>query len=169
MKKKLLISVPAAIMLLALYFMIFRFSGQDGEQSGSLSRLISEKCVEFINSISGKRWNDVMMEQLAAYFEHPIRKLAHFTEYCIMACLLYVIFYQWVELKLKYYLIIVIWVFLSAAADEFHQSFVPGRYASIADVFLDTSGGCFGLLLSRIFCKLMLRKIYNQKIRRDIE
>jgi VanZ family protein len=41
-----------------------------------------------------------------------------------------------------------------AATDEFHQSFVPGRTASVYDVLIDTSGACAALaaaLLWKIF------------------
>lgn len=142
-----MVTVPAAVLLLALYMLIFGFSAQDGEQSGSLSQMISEKCVEFINTLSGRHWSRVFMENLAEYFEHPIRKLAHFSEYACMGVLVFVILSQWLERGKRRYLLNVLWVFLSAAADEFHQYFVPGRYASFADVCLDTCGGVFGILL----------------------
>ena len=38
-------------------------------------------------------------------------------------------------------------LFLSGLADEIHQWFVPGRYASIWDVCLDFAGGMTGMLL----------------------
>ena len=158
--KKFQITVPAAILLLALYVLIFGFSAQDGAQSGSLSQLISEKCVELMNSISGKHWSRLFMDNLAEYFEHPIRKLAHFSEYACMGFLVYLILSQWMDKCRKLYLLSVLWVFLSAAADEFHQYFVPGRYASFADVCLDTCGGVFGMLL----CLAVANKIH--KIRR---
>ncbi len=44
-KKKIGITVLAAVLLLVLYVLIFGFSAQDGEQSGSISQIISEKCV----------------------------------------------------------------------------------------------------------------------------
>ena len=44
----------AAILLVLLYLLIFAFSGQNGEESGSLSAMISEKCAELLNAISGK-------------------------------------------------------------------------------------------------------------------
>lgn len=53
-KKKIAVSVVAAILLVLLYLLIFAFSGQDGEKSGSLSSMISEKCAELLNAISGK-------------------------------------------------------------------------------------------------------------------
>ena len=154
-----MVTVPAAVLLLALYMLIFGFSAQDGEQSGSLSQMISEKCVEFINTLSGRHWSRVFMENLAEYFEHPIRKLAHFSEYACMGVLIFVILSQWLERGKRRYLLNVLWVFLSAAADEFHQYFVPGRYASFADVCLDTCGGIFGILL----CLLVIKMISKSK------
>ncbi len=37
-----------------------------------------------------------------------------------------------------------------AALDEFHQSFVPGRTASVADVLLDTAGGIAAQILAAL-------------------
>ena len=88
-KKKIAVSVVAAILLVLLYLLIFAFSGQDGEKSGSLSSMISEKCAELLNAISGKHWTQNVIDSMAAYFEHPIRKLAHFSEYACMGVLLY--------------------------------------------------------------------------------
>ena len=83
-KKKIAVSVVAAILLVLLYLLIFAFSGQDGEESGSLSSMISEKCAELLNAISGKHWTQNVIDSMAAYFEHPIRKRAHFSEYACM-------------------------------------------------------------------------------------
>ena len=123
----------AAILLVLLYRLIFVFSGQDGEESGSLSAMISEKCAELLNAISGKHWTQNVLDSMAAYFEHPIRKLAHFSEYACMGVLLYGVWRPWKERGRKLYLLIVCWVFVSAGADEFHQLFIPGRYGCFAD------------------------------------
>jgi VanZ family protein len=40
---------------------------------------------------------------------------------------------------------------LYGISDEFHQYFVPGRYARVADVLFDTSGGLAMVLLLRKF------------------
>lgn len=146
-KRKILITVIAGVLLMALYALIFSFSAQDAETSGSLSRRISEKCVEIINNLSGHHWSDAVMESFAEYFEHPIRKLAHFAEYACMGILVYVLWIQWMKQGKTLYILTVIWVFLSATADEFHQLFVPGRCGSFADVLLDTAGGAFGMLM----------------------
>lgn len=156
--RRYLTTLVSAGLLLALYFLIFAFSGQDGEQSGSLSHRISEKCVEFMNVISGGHWTGVFREQLATYFEHPIRKLAHFSEYACMGILVYTMWRPWTKRGRKLYGLTALWVFLSAAADEIHQLFVPGRYGCFADVCLDTAGGCFGVL-----CCVAIEKLLHFK------
>ena len=161
LKRKLLVTCITAGLLGLLYCVIFGFSAQDSEASGSLSRLISHGCVEFFNSLSGTRWNAVRIAELAEYFEHPIRKLAHFAEYACMGILVYTLWSQWLKQGRGLYLLTVVWVFLSAASDEFHQYFVPGRYASVADVLLDTCGGAFGML----FC-ICLAALYRKRRRK---
>jgi VanZ family protein len=43
---------------------------------------------------------------------------------------------------------------LYAMTDEFHQSFVPGRYSSLFDVLVyDNLGACFAMLLAGLFLK----------------
>lgn len=155
--KKWAVTIVAALFLLLLYRIIFGFSAQDSEQSGSLSLMISEKCIELVNTISGKHWSDVVMGELAAYFEHPLRKLAHFTEYTCMGILVYTMWRPWKKRDKGLYGIVVLWVFISAAFDEFHQYFVPGRYSSFADVLLDTCGGIFGILISVFIEKIYLK------------
>lgn len=165
MKRKIAVTVPAAVLLLALYVFIFGFSAQDGEASGSLSQIISEKCVEFLNRLSGGHWTEDFMQNLSEYFEHPLRKLAHFAEYACMAVLLYVLWSQWIQKGRRLYLLIVLWVFFSAAGDEFHQWLVPGRYGSFWDVLLDTCGGAFGVL----FCAAVrgIRTRLRQRKKRE--
>ena len=78
-----------------------------------------------------------------------IRKLAHLTEYGIFSMLIY--------LSLKaprprgWELRMAGWALLAAGlyslSDEFHQSFVPGRTASLVDCGIDTVGAGLGLLL----------------------
>ena len=72
-----------------------------------------------------------------------IRKAAHVVEYFVLGILLFRTFrgssvssWNW-----RWPIFAVIVVALWAASDEFHQSFVPSRMASAADVAIDTAGG----------------------------
>jgi len=178
-KKKIVVSSLATIFLVLLYWLIFTFSEQDGETSGGLSRMISEKCIEIWNAIAHKNWSELMMKSLAEYFEHPVRKIAHFCEYAVMAGLLFGIWYPWIgicgnkfstrEVKRKLWQripllvkIIIPWVFVSAAFDEIHQLLVPDRYGNFADVLLDTAGGCFGLICC-IYSVIIMQKLQMRK------
>ncbi|MCR2047824.1 VanZ family protein [Acetatifactor muris] len=161
--RKSLLTGIISILLGILYYFIFHFSAQDSEQSGSLSRMVTEKCVAFMNVLSGAHWSDIKMAGLAEYFEHPVRKLAHFSEYACMGVLVYCLWNQWMRRGKALALLTVGWVFASAAADEFHQYFVPGRYASVADVLLDTCGGAFGVL-----CCVCVATLYQRRRRKTI-
>lgn len=155
--RKIVVTIGAGILLTALYGVIFSFSAQDAEQSGSLSRTVSEKWVEMINTLSNRQWSQTVMEKWIEYFEHPIRKLAHFTEYACMGVLVYTLWSQWMKRGKILYLLTIVWVALSAAADEFHQLFVPGRSGSLADVCLDTCGGAAGMLFCIFSGKMLAR------------
>ena len=177
--KKIVVSSLATIFLVLLYSLIFTFSEQDGETSGGLSRKVSETFVEIWNSLANKNWSEQIIESWALYFEHPVRKIAHFCEYAVMAFLLFFIWYPWIGIYGKGVIdkpqrkgkwkkipllvkIIIPWVFVSAAFDEIHQLFVPERWGNFGDVLLDTAGGCFGLFCCiygvRILGHLQMKK-----------
>jgi VanZ family protein len=76
-------------------------------------------------------------------FHIILRKLAHLTEYFISGLLLFRAFYKGNDKKREW-----LWaassllvVALIAAGDEFHQSFVLTRTASLVDVGIDIFGG----------------------------
>lgn len=157
-KGKLIYTALAGILLLALYFIIFLFSAQDGETSGGISFKVSQMSVDFWNNLTKQGWNEQIRLEWAQFFEHPIRKIAHFAEYALLGFLQYSILRcNWGNRKV-FFFIAVVWVLISATADEIHQLFVPGRWGSFADVILDTCGGICGILVCmsavRIFKKL---------------
>jgi VanZ family protein len=81
-----------------------------------------------------------------------IRKCAHLTEYAILALLFWRALRKPVRKDRRpweggHARLAVMLVALYAASDEFHQSFVPSRQASVVDVMIDTIGGVVGILL----------------------
>lgn len=83
---------------------------------------------------------------------HLFRKCGHLTEFAILALLLWRALRHSLETAPRRWHwpaagLALAGVFLYAASDEFHQSFVPGRTALISDMFIDTAGGAVGLLL----------------------
>ena len=163
---KLTVTITAAILLIILYSVIFVFSAQSGEQSTQTSMSFSERAVEFLNTLSGGRWSRQLIEELVLYFENPIRKLAHFTEYTCMGILVYLIWRPWMQRGKKLYLLILVWVFVSGALDELHQLFVPDRWCSFVDVCLDTCGGAFVLLVCVMASKMWIWNLYKKATRK---
>jgi len=94
-------------------------------------------------------------ETQVASIHFLIRKIAHFTEYAVFAFLAKRAFVTspnafiqryWFQLGL---FLIVIYSML----DEFHQSFVPSRTASIYDCAIDVFGGLTVLIVFRLCSK----------------
>lgn len=75
-------------------------------------------------------------------FHMIIRKCAHFIEYCILSFLFFRALLGEKRL-LSAHLLSVLFSFLYAVSDEYHQSFVLVRTASPIDVAIDTLGAAF--------------------------
>src|SRR5437016_8523898 len=91
-----------------------------------------------------------------------LRKVAHLTEYAILAALLWRAVYSGTNLKIKIStLFVTVWAVstLIAIADEFHQSLVASRTASIGDVRIDMIGAVVGLMICRSFTLRGLRPL----------
>ena len=89
-----------------------------------------------------------------------IRKLGHWSEYFVLAVLVLRAWDQgWVERSAaRPAIATLVWVFLYAVSDEFHQSFVARRMASVTDVLLDTFGGLCGVFFLRLWQHKKQRK-----------
>ena len=73
--------VPALLMM----YLIFSFSAQDGTTSGNLSYKVSEIIVETANDAFDLHWSSSEIKQHIKEIHHPVRKLAHMTEYFLLA------------------------------------------------------------------------------------
>jgi VanZ family protein len=79
------------------------------------------------------------------------RKIAHFTEYAILAYLAARAFRTSprATISKRWFLICATLIVVYALIDEFHQSFVPSRTASVYDSLIDMAGGLTALLVIR--------------------
>ena len=75
-----------------------------------------------------------------------MRKVAHFTEYAILGFLAARAFRTSTQ---RWFLICAALVVVYALLDEYHQSFVPSRTASIFDSMIDMAGGLAALIFIR--------------------
>ncbi len=84
-----------------------------------------------------------------------IRKAGHVIEYFMLGLLLFRAFrggstglWKW-----RWSLFALIGVVLWAMSDEWHQSFVPTRAASVVDVGIDTAGGILAQFIGALFTR----------------
>ena len=91
---------------------------------------------------------DISPERLA-FIHFIVRKVAHFTEYAVLAFLAARLFRSSSKslLRKNWFAWSILLVALYALLDEYHQSFVPSRTASLFDSLIDTIGGLTALLI----------------------
>ncbi|MGL5051854.1 MAG: VanZ family protein [Fusobacteriaceae bacterium] len=115
-----------------IMMLIFWFSSRDGGESREQSSYVE------------KGINRVVRE---GKVKINIRKKAHFFIYLTLGS---TAFLSYSRRGKKEILTTLCFVTLYAMTDEYHQSFIIGRGASIRDVIIDASGGLSGALLVKI-------------------
>ena len=92
-------------------------------------------------------------EERIAIVHFIVRKLAHFTSYGVLGLLAVRAFASSSQVFLREHwkLASVLLIVTYALLDEFHQSFVPSRSASIFDSLIDIAGGLFAVLCLAYF------------------
>ena len=146
-RKEIFLSLAIIWMLV-----IFVFSAQKSEESTKLSNGAGRYVVTTVNEVMDKGWDEETVEEYALEIDHPVRKLAHATEYAILALLWFG------ALGSKPQAVVI--AFLYACTDEFHQLFVPGRAGLFADVLIDTSGAAVAMLVVWFVCRV--NKAFNK-------
>lgn len=143
--KRTLFRITMLILLGLTFISIFNFSNQDGQASSGLSKKVARKIVDvfpYTKNLSEKTKNKIVEKT-----QPIIRKGAHLSIYTLVGIFI-MSFISTYKIHLKYKFLISILVGLVyASSDEIHQSFIPGRTASIIDVGIDTLGVTLGIIL----------------------
>lgn len=145
------------VLLLCTFYIIFGFSSQDGEESGGISKRITEFILE--KSSKYNSLEQTKKEEVSKRTERIIRKIAHFSIYTLVGFLLMALFSTYENIKRKYQIYISAMIgILYAISDEIHQSFTPGRGPKVTDVFIDSLGVFFGIAVILLIIELINRK-----------
>ena len=89
--------------------------------------------------------------------QFPIRKAAHMTEYAIFSIFVMIALIVDGIKGVRIPVISAVIAIAFAATDEFHQTFVPGRYGCVLDVLIDAAGSIIGLIVVYIIYKNMCK------------
>lgn len=140
---------------------IFGFSSQTGDESGSLSYTLSRLILTLANRFFSLKLPVWEINSYAMSIHILVRKIAHVTEYFILTFCIFLPLKVWFfkpdtpnprkELIQKTiipsYLICVCY----ASADEWLQSIIPGRNGTPVDVLIDSIGITLGCIVL-VFC-----------------
>jgi VanZ family protein len=117
---------------------------------GSTDLLSAEHTSRFIGPFL--RWfAPDISDATVASVQLVARKCAHLTEYAILAAILYRAFRQNQQRVVRAVVVSFLIAAISAALDEFHQSFVASRTGSPWDIAIDCVGALAGLVLCSFF------------------
>ena len=138
--------VPAIIVM----YCIFSFSGHNGATSAQLSYKVTHTIVVTADETANLHLSEAQISAYTEKMHFYVRKLAHFTEYLVLA--------MTVAFPLYVYGMRGIWLMLFAGSfcigfaclDEYHQSFVAGRTPAKRDVYIDSCGVFLGIIMTRI-------------------
>ena len=140
---------------LCMMGLIIWFSSQSAADSSEVSISFTQTVLEIIRDLFRLDWPSEKLIQHALLLEHFMRKLAHFTEYFLLAVFCSIPLYVYHIRSRSQILPITLFCAVFAGFDELHQCFVPGRAGAFSDVCLDTFGSFCGSLL--IYFTVMIR------------
>lgn len=135
---------------LCMMYLIYSFSAQTGLQSSQLSLTVSEKLLTIANRSLALGLDSGQLANYVLLIHLYIRKLAHVTEYFLLAVSIALPLYVY---RLRgFWLVLITGIFCVcfACLDEYHQTFISGRSPSLRDVGIDSIGIFIGIYMTRI-------------------
>ena len=140
--KKAILRIILIILILLWMSLIFSFSAQDGGESSGLSRKIALLFTQ----------DEAKIEIIIPW----IRKLAHFSEYALGGILTMSLMLTFEKVKNRWKAVASsLFCIAYAGIDEFHQLYVPGRSGMLRDVYIDSLGVIFGVLVTLLIVKII--------------
>ncbi len=147
--------VLMSVLVAATAVMIFVFSAQNADDSGSTSGQVTR----WLLGVFRRGFYDLSTREqnaLVLVWGARVRKAAHFGEFFLLALFARMLLH-WLPVRCKG-LIAFGASALYAVTDEIHQMYVGGRAAMAKDVLIDSSGALCGVLLTALLLFLASRR-----------
>jgi VanZ family protein len=130
--------------------LIFCFSNQNGEESGSISQIVSEKIINIFCSKKTPTEKKILSKNIEGY----IRKLAHFSIYATLGLLLCALLCTYNLTQKQIIIACLGFGIIYATSDEIHQTFINQRSGNIIDVWIDNLGVMTGTYFILIIAEI---------------
>lgn len=164
-KKNFILKIIFIILMIITCIVIFLFSSQNGEKSSGVSEGVLESIINFLPNT-----RDLPADEKQALIENSqffIRKTAHFSVYTLLGIELMGFLSLYEISKRRKILIALLCGVLYAISDEIHQIFSPGRTAKIMDVFIDSCGVVFGIVIVNLVL-MIVKRVRDSKVSNSI-
>ncbi len=135
---------------LLLMYMIYTFSAQEGDISSSVSYKVSYHIVKAADYLLDTHLDEWQISDYAVKINGITRKLAHMTEYFLLAVAVSFPLYVYGLHGILLLLLAGTFCLAFACGDEYHQTMVAGRAGMKKDVLIDGIGILIGIILVRI-------------------
>ncbi len=147
------------MLILACMGSIFSLSSDTADASSQKSHFVIVRVTE---SFLGRSLSSKEEKYYTKHFVKIVRKSAHFSLYFILGLLVLSFCMEYMELSWRSMILSLFVVFLYACSDEVHQLFIAGRSGEVLDVFIDTCGGFFSVIVYNCYYRVR-RRYYEQK------
>ncbi len=156
--------LPAILIMCFIFYM----SAQPDTESSMESSRTGVFIFTTVSNSLDLGWSADKIQELSVKYEHPIRKAAHMTEYCLLAISVAIPLYVYGLRGIPLIFVAGLFCIGYAASDEYHQTFVQGRSGNIKDVCIDSIGAIIGVFLARILGFIgrttIFRPLANKKV-----
>ena len=144
-----------AIFVISILIIIYTFSSQSSSDSNKLSKSIINGSIEIYKVVSHKEVNNMtVINKYNVY----LRKIAHFTEFFLLAIFIFLLL-DTTNINKKTIICILV-CFAFACLDEVHQYYNGSRDPRMLDVIIDTCGSITSLIVLQKF-KIIEKKHIN--------
>lgn len=165
--KKFIVIMLVIISIGGMYY----FSSQNGNVSGNQSQIVVNIIEKVRDKVTLKNQNLIKVQtkiydklRKLGSKSYIVRKMAHFIIYALIGISLLLFMYVFSKKLMLSSIIAFILSVTYACYDEYRQISIPGRSASIKDVFIDSCGALTGIILTFsiiLIIKLIISKTKN--------
>ena len=151
---KIIVSKFWLLAAIAWCVVIFMFSNAPANVSAGQSSSVKEIIINVVSSISNNK---------TVITDFAIRKTGHVLEYTLLGALLALSLYPYNWSKrfiIESSLFCLAFSVIYACTDELHQYFISGRSMRLTDVFIDSAGALFGIIVIRV-CMNYIKKSHR--------
>ncbi len=152
------------VITIAITIFIFFMSSRPAVQSDEISLETTKTAVGIWSLLPFFNWSAESMQELAYVLNPIMRKVAHFVEFAVLGMSAFMWMRGWIiceKLWVRFVLSFGYCVII-ASLDETLQLFVEGRWGSVSDVLLDSTGAVGGIILLICFEKIWKNMVLNK-------